>query len=419
MNLIKTGTLNFLSLSFRILSLLGINKILAIYVGPAGYALIGQFQSFTNFFTILLGGIFGNSVIKVTASSTETELKVSFWGAVGSLGVMLALCQFLLIAFYADVLSKHFFGDASNSHLIILYSAFLVFSIFSTIIQSVANGYGHIKELILGNISVTFLNALFISLAAIYWGVTGVFFAISLLQCVSFLVFVYTFRKYWWSNLRLFFSGITRESIETVSKYAIMALVSALTVPFTQLILRTETYELFGQNEAGLLEASWRLSSGYMMLITSTISLYYLPRFSSLGNAVAIKNEFSRFFLIGLPLVSLMMFGIFFLKSQIVELLFDTEFSKIADWIFYVLLSDFFKSIVYLYGVLLIAKGLVRTYIVLELLHCALVVCSSNLYLADVGVKSIFISFTFSNIVYISLVVLLLTSHRYKKYLEA
>ena len=45
MTLVRTSLLNAIAVAIKMLTLLGINKILAVYVGPAGYAALGQFQN--------------------------------------------------------------------------------------------------------------------------------------------------------------------------------------------------------------------------------------------------------------------------------------------------------------------------------------------------------------------------------------
>ena len=53
MTLIKTSLLNGIAVLVKLLTLLGLNKILAIYVGPAGYAVLGQFQNAVQMITTL------------------------------------------------------------------------------------------------------------------------------------------------------------------------------------------------------------------------------------------------------------------------------------------------------------------------------------------------------------------------------
>ncbi|MGE4416327.1 MAG: O-antigen translocase, partial [Marinobacterium sp.] len=75
MTLIKTSLLNGIAVVIKMLTLLGLNKILAIYVGPAGYAALGQFQNAVQMITTLASGAINTGVTKYTAEYHEDEAK--------------------------------------------------------------------------------------------------------------------------------------------------------------------------------------------------------------------------------------------------------------------------------------------------------------------------------------------------------
>ena len=75
MTLIKTGLLNGIAVLVRVLTLLGLNKVLAVYVGPAGYAVVGQFQNAITMFTALASLFSNRSVSKEVAMTGEVTLR--------------------------------------------------------------------------------------------------------------------------------------------------------------------------------------------------------------------------------------------------------------------------------------------------------------------------------------------------------
>lgn len=80
MTLIKTSLLNGIAVIIKILSSLILNKVLAIYVGPAGYAAIGQLQNFVNTLTTFANGGVSTGVTKLTAEHFDDFSKqVSIW----------------------------------------------------------------------------------------------------------------------------------------------------------------------------------------------------------------------------------------------------------------------------------------------------------------------------------------------------
>lgn len=86
MTLIKTSLLNGIAVLFKMLTLLGLNKILAIYVGPAGYAVLGQFQNAVQMITTLASGAINTGVTKYTAEyHGEEEKQHTVWRTAGTI----------------------------------------------------------------------------------------------------------------------------------------------------------------------------------------------------------------------------------------------------------------------------------------------------------------------------------------------
>lgn len=75
MSLVKTSLLNGIAVIVKILSALMLNKVLAIYVGPSGYAIIGQFQNVVSILVSFSGGVLATGVTKATAQHFDNEAK--------------------------------------------------------------------------------------------------------------------------------------------------------------------------------------------------------------------------------------------------------------------------------------------------------------------------------------------------------
>ena len=67
LGLARTSLLNGAAVATRLVVGLALNKVLAVYIGPAGFGVIGQFQSLVAMLGALAGGAFGNGVTKLTA----------------------------------------------------------------------------------------------------------------------------------------------------------------------------------------------------------------------------------------------------------------------------------------------------------------------------------------------------------------
>ncbi|MCG9723557.1 O-antigen flippase, partial [Shewanella sp. Isolate7] len=84
MNLIKTSLLSGVSVFVKVLTLLGVNKVLAIYVGPHGYAAIGQLQNIIQIITGVATGTLSNGVTKLTAENEDAyDEQIRVWKTAG------------------------------------------------------------------------------------------------------------------------------------------------------------------------------------------------------------------------------------------------------------------------------------------------------------------------------------------------
>ncbi|HZK24233.1 MAG TPA: O-antigen flippase, partial [Oscillospiraceae bacterium] len=89
MTLIKTSLLNGIAVVIKMLTMLGLNKILAIYVGPAGYAAIGNFQNAAQMITTFASGAINTGVVKYTAEYHDDEEKQrQVWRTAGTIAVL-------------------------------------------------------------------------------------------------------------------------------------------------------------------------------------------------------------------------------------------------------------------------------------------------------------------------------------------
>ena len=98
MNLLKTSALNGVAVLIKTATMFILNKILAVYVGPAGYAAIGQFQNFIQMLTGFAGGSINTAVVKYTAEYGDNPNEQrKIWQNAGTIILVLSVIFSLLI----------------------------------------------------------------------------------------------------------------------------------------------------------------------------------------------------------------------------------------------------------------------------------------------------------------------------------
>lgn len=133
MTLIKTSLLNAIAVVIKMLTMLGINKILAVYVGPSGYAALGQFQNAVQMITTFASGAVNTGVTKYTAEYFQDQDKqISLWRTAGTISIVGTLVSSILIISFSKFLAEWFLKDKSFYSVFIYFSLTLVF-LFSTL----------------------------------------------------------------------------------------------------------------------------------------------------------------------------------------------------------------------------------------------------------------------------------------------
>ena len=123
-----------------------------------------------------------------------------------------------------------------------------------------------------------------------------------------------------------------------------------------------------GWVSAGYWEALWRLSAAYLMLITTTLSVYYLPRLSELKDPLEIKKEIMRGYKVILPIAILAACIMYTGRGLIVNLLFSTKSSPICDLFLGQVIGDILKIGSWLMAFLMLGKAMTKYFIMTEII---------------------------------------------------
>lgn len=85
-----------------------------------------------------------------------------------------------------------------------------------------------------------------------------------------------------------------------------------------------------------------RISGLYLLFVTTSFSVYYLPKLSEIKTQVLLK-EIIKTYKIITPIIVISLILIFLLKNLVINVLFTKEFYPMKDLFFWQLLGDFFK----------------------------------------------------------------------------
>jgi PST family polysaccharide transporter len=413
MKLLKTSFFSGIITLIRIGSGFVVSKIIAVYTGTAGVALLGNFSNFISILLTFANGAINMGVVKYTAEFENDEIqlkklfstafKISFYCSI-TVGIIL-----LLFAKYFAFLIFH---TIDYVNVIRIFGITLFLYALNSLFISILNGKKQIKDYTIVN-SLGSIIGLFLTLFFVYfYKIEGALYSLVLSQTLIFFVTSTLIYKSEWFSIKYFNQIFDKKVALKLGHYSLMAIVSALTVPVAQLVLRNLLIEKLGISSAGIWQGMMRISDGYLMILTTSLSTYYLPKLSSLKNESDIRTEIIQGYKIILPFVFISCLIIYFCRFFIIDILFTQEFSKMSHLFIYQLLGDFFKMAAWVLGYLIVAKSMTKLYIISEVLFTISYVFLGYLCITSFGIEGMSIAFALNYFMFLIFMLIV-----FKKYI--
>ena len=371
-DLFKTSFGNGIATIIKLFTGLVSNKIVAIYLGPAGIALLAQFQNFVEITGYFANFGVNNGITKYIAEHQTDEKKTASYISTGFyitlFGTFLLSCVIFFGRFY---FSDHLLQTRQYSYIFIILSLSMLLITLNTFVISVLNGYKEFKIIIIRNIVAALVSLAITVLLVIKWKLHGALIGVILSQIVVFFIVVGVIRRFSWFKLTVFLKNFHKSTVFNLSKFSIMSL-SIVAFVFVQLQIRNYIINHISVVEAGHWQAIVRISDIYLMVITNTLILYYLPRLSEIKSKIVLRNEILKGYAFIMPLTIFSAACIFFVKGFVVRLLFSAEFLPMLPLFKFQLLGDVFKVASWMLSVTMMAKAMTYVYIITDLVFCVI-----------------------------------------------
>ncbi len=368
MKLYKVLLGNGFSQVVKLLSAFIISKVMAIVLGPSGFALIGQFQNFVAIVTGLSTGGINNGVVKLIAeNNNELDTRKNIIITAFNLTFYFTILCSIVVFFGASYFSEYIFKTTEYKNILKVLGLTLFFFSSNSLIISILNGLKEIKKIIIINISTSIIGMLLSIILVYQFHLSGALIGIVISQT---LVSVFSF--FWISKLKvveirktlLFFD---KKTVLQLIKFSTMAFTALIIGNYTQLLIRSMIINKLSIVDAGIWQATAKLSDLSIGFIGATFSVYYLPVLAELKDYVTIKKSMIKFFKIVIPLVVLITLFIYSFKYYIILLLFSKKFLAMSSLMFLQLLGVNLKIISYIFSFFMLAKCYYKTFIISEL----------------------------------------------------
>jgi len=401
MNLIKTSILSAISTVIRIITGFISVKVVSVYIGPSGLALVGQMQNFIGMISNIASAGINSGLVKYTAEYRDNEnIKQKIWSSAFKLSVILILPITISIILFSNYISLILFKTNEYKFVFDLFAITLFFFVMNGLLTSILNGEGEIKKLTILNIASSLFGLLITLILVRKLNLYGALISSIVVQSIVFFITLMFVIKSKWFKLSMFFGKIDREYRNKLLKYSIMTLVSATMAPLSQIYLRNYIGVNIGWDAAGYWQGISRISDTYLMLITTTLSIYYLPKLSSIQDKTELRKEIIYGYKIIMPIVIAMAAGVYIFRDFIIKLIFTKDFLPMRELFLYQLIGDVIKITSWLLGYIMVAKAMTRLFVISEVIFVFSFVGLGVLFIKIFGLIGITIAFMVNYLLY-------------------
>jgi len=401
LTLIKTSVLSAISTIIKVIAGFVSIKVVAVYVGPSGLALIGQMQNFISMMSSVASAGVNSGVVKYTAEHYEDEqIKQKIWSSALKISLVLIIPIAIGIIFLADFISMQLLNTAEYSSIFIVFAITVIFFVLNGLLTSILNGQKEIKKLTILNIVGSLFGLAVTILLVTQYELYGALIAGIVSQSIVFFITLAFVLKSSWFKLSMFLGSMDKEYRNKLLKYSLMTITYIITSSLSQIYIRHYLGANIGWDEAGYWQAIWRISETYLMLITTTLTIYYLPKLSSIQDKVELRKELLYGYKIIMPIVIVMALGIYIFRDFIISILFSEAFSPMAELFFYQLIGDVIKIAAWLLGFIMVAKAMTRLSIFSEIFFACSFVGFVVLFVNIYGLIGVTIAFMVNYLIY-------------------
>jgi PST family polysaccharide transporter len=271
--------------------------------------------------------------------------------------------------------------------------------VINNLLLSILNGLKEIKTWVLINIIQSIYSLIFTTILIVYLGLDGALIALVTNQSVIFFIVIWMLRKHQVIKISNFIKEFDKSEAKKLGNFALMTVTGAVTV-VSHLFLRTYIGENLSWDNAGYWQAIWYISSMYLMVVTTTLGIYYLPKLSEITDKSILRKELLEGYKIIMPIVILMSVMIFFLKDFIIWLLFTEDFTPIRELFLWQLVGDVIKIAAWLLAYLMLAKAMTRIFIITEIIFNLNFLLLSTYCLNKYGLVGITYSYAINYTIY-------------------
>lgn len=414
--LVKISSWTGIATSIKIAAQFVTSKILAIFIGPSGLAILGQLYNVGNIIQSVSSGGITIGVTKYVAeySSDEVNLKSIINNAFKITLICSAITSVIVLLTFR-LIGEYVFKTSEYNSIIFALGLTLVLFSFNSVIIAIINGLKNYRLYIIINIATSILNLILTLIFVKFLGVYGALLSFILSPSLLFFLSYTVVHRQPWITKEFLYQNFDKSIIKKLGSFSLIALNNAVVGSIAQIAIRWLIINHISLPVAGNWDAMNRLSNAYLVLLTTSIQVYYLPTLSSIKSPAKLWTEIMKSEKIILPLVSLMFIFLYLLRNTVIEVLFTREFYLMKDVILLQLIGDLVKVGSWILSYTMYAKAMTKALIISDNLFTITYIGLSYILMRQFGFHSVYYAYIINNIMYATFIYFFLKSFILKR----
>lgn len=346
-------------------------KVTAVFLGPAGLALVAQFSNFVSLFQSMLGQGLVTGLVRLSAEYGDDPARRRRVSATAlRMGLALVLVLGVVLAVAAPAIAEWLLTSREHQLLIAVAGVAVAAAMLTDLLYGALGVSKEIGLIGSATIAATVLGLLIFAPASAQWGVQGGLWGSFAVLLVSAGLTVAVVR--WRSRgvaLSDFIGPFDRTECLRLLGFYPMLIINGVLPPLVLIMVRDTLTSAMSLDAAGLWQATWRLSEAYQAAIVSSITLYFMP---SMGERVrqpaALRRQILRTLLAATGATAVLALAILLLREPIVRIVFSPRFHTVSELLPLQLLGDVLKMGGWILAMALVAVLRTRWFIAITVL---------------------------------------------------
>lgn len=409
---IKIMSFSSISYLLKTISQFIISKVLAINVGPAGLAILGQLSNVINIFQSIASAGVSLGVTKYVAEfENDSMLQRRVVNNAFKLVLFFSLVTTVVIFFSYKLIGRFLFNSEQFDLVLLASAVSIIFFSFNTIILSVLNGFKLFKIYVKISMLSSLTNLIITVLFVLAWGLTGALYAMAVMPIFLFFIALIYVKKFDWLGFKFVSYKFDSTIVKKLSSFSLMAVNNTIVGSVAQIFIRFMIIKKITVEEAGFWDSMLKISSAYMLLITTSIQIYFLPTLSAIKEPHLLWKMISKVNKIIIPTVIFCLAILYLFRQQVVLVLFSKEFLPITDFFMLQIIGDIIKIASWSFAYLMYAKAMTKELIVSDNIFTLTYLIGVYFSVDYLHLEGVYVSNIINNLVYLVFIYFFIKKH--------